>query len=161
MTEDQVRSQAAEILGFSNPADGISGVGQLTTFNQLGFCGVSDKPDGWYLPTNRNDVAIILEVKRSSANIASQSCVSEILKNVRIARRKYRRVVGILYNGDDVLVYKNETRAATIHSLQCKEYYLGLWEVNQIDKQKIYRLTKQINDNLHFNFKRSRTFTIA
>lgn len=153
MTEDQVRSQAADILGFSNPADNISGVGQLTTFNNLGFRGVSDKPDGWYLPANKSEVAIILEVKRSSANISSPNCIAEILKNIKIAKRKYRRVVGILYNGDDVLVYKNETRVATIHALQCKEYYLGLWEINKIDKQKIYRLTKQINDNLHFNFK--------
>lgn len=153
MTEDQVRSQAATILGFANPADKVSGVGQLTTFNQLGFRGNSDKPDGWFLPCNTHDVAIILETKRSSANITTQNCIDEILKNVRIARRKYKRVVGILYNGDDVLVYKNETRVATIHSLQSKEYYFGLWEENRIDKQKIYRLTKQINDNLHFNFK--------
>ena len=153
MTEDQVRSQAATILGFANPADQVSGVGQLTTFNQLGFRGVSDKPDGWYLPSNTHEVAIILETKRSSADISARGCINEILKNVRIARRKYNRVVGILYNGDDVLVFKNETRVPTIHNLQNKEYYLGLWEENRIDKQKIYRLTKQINDNLHFNFK--------
>ena len=153
MTEDQVRSKAVKILGFADPADKISGVGQLTTFNQLGFRGSFYKPDGWYLPTNHAEVAIILEVKSSSTNITSNSCIAEILKNVKIARRKYRRVVGILYNGDDVLVYKNGTRVATIHDLQCKEYYIGLWNVLKIDKQKIYCLTKQINDNLHFNFK--------
>ena len=153
MTEDQVRSRAAEILGFSNPADDISGVGQLTTFNQLGFRGVMDKPDGWYLPANLGEVAIILEVKCSTTNITTLKCIAELLKNVKIARRKYRRVVGILYNGEDVLVYKNVTRVSTINTLQSKEYYLGLWNVNQIDKQKIYRLTKRINDNLHFNFK--------
>lgn len=153
MTEDQVSSKAASILGFSDPADNISGVGQLTTFNQLGFCGVSDKPDGWYLPANFNEVAIILEVKSSAINITTQKCVAELLKNVRIARRKYRRVVGILYNGEDVLVYKNETRVSSIYDLQRKEYYFTLWDVNRIDKQKIYNITKQINDNLHFNFK--------
>ena len=33
-----------------------------------------------------------------------------------------------------------------------KEYYLALFEQNTIDKQKIYNLTKKINDALHFKF---------
>lgn len=49
LTEDAVRDIARDILGFKNK-DGVrSDVGQLTTFNQLGFKGVADKPDGWYL----------------------------------------------------------------------------------------------------------------
>lgn len=50
MTEDEVRDKAREILKW----DGMgvtAGVGQLTTFNQLGFKGKLDKPDGWYLPS--------------------------------------------------------------------------------------------------------------
>ena len=33
-----------------------------------------------------------------------------------------------------------------------KEYYLGWFHQNKIDKQKIYILTKRINDCLHFDF---------
>ena len=53
MTEDEVRRQAHRVLGFDNVPDGVrAGTGQITTFNQLGFPGVIDKPDGWWLPDN-------------------------------------------------------------------------------------------------------------
>lgn len=49
LTEDAVRDKARDILGFKDK-DGVrSGVGQITTFNQLGFPGVSDKPDWSYM----------------------------------------------------------------------------------------------------------------
>ncbi|MDN5055702.1 hypothetical protein, partial [Aliarcobacter butzleri] len=58
-TEDQVRDEAKLILGFNEVEKSIhQGTGQITTFNQLGFKGINDKPDGWYLPKNINDVAI-------------------------------------------------------------------------------------------------------
>ena len=69
-----------------------------------------------------------------------------------MARTKYKNVVGILYNGIDILVYKNEELAPGEKELRNKEYYLGLFAQNTIDKQKIYTLTKRINDSLHFNF---------
>ena len=65
LTEDIVRDSAGKILEFKNEKNVQSGVGQLTTFNQLGFKGVSDKPDGWYLPDNCEETAIILETKNS------------------------------------------------------------------------------------------------
>ena len=50
-TEDQVRNIAEQTLGFNDGEnDVVQGTGQITTFNQLGFKGKSDKPDGWYLP---------------------------------------------------------------------------------------------------------------
>ena len=53
-TEDQVRDEAQRALGFDEKQDHVKqGTGQITTFNQLGFKGVSDKPDGWYLPDNQ------------------------------------------------------------------------------------------------------------
>ena len=63
MTEDSVRDLARETLGLVNSEIARAGVGQLTTFNQLGFLGVADKPDGWYLPNNKNEVAVVLETK--------------------------------------------------------------------------------------------------
>ena len=45
-TEDQVRDEAKIILGFDEIENGVQqGTGQITTFNQLGFKGVVDKPD--------------------------------------------------------------------------------------------------------------------
>lgn len=52
LTEDAVRDLARDILGLADSDAARAGVGQLTTFNQLGFAGVADKPDGWYLPKN-------------------------------------------------------------------------------------------------------------
>ena len=60
LTEDQVRDKAKEILGLENTETALSGVGQITTFNQLGFKGISNKPDGWYLPNETAFPALIL-----------------------------------------------------------------------------------------------------
>lgn len=151
-TEDQVRDKAKEILGFGNIENVKTGVGQLTTFNQLGFKGISDKPDGWYLPNDKKQVAIILETKNSKEDVSKQKWKDEILKNIKIVLKKYKKVVGILYNGYDVAVFKNLEEESVINGLQNKEYYLSLFDVNTIDKQKIYNLTKKINDCLHFEF---------
>ena len=151
-TEDQVRDKAKEILGFGNVENVETGVGELTTFNQLGFKGISDKPDGWYLPNDKKQVAIILETKNSKEDVSKQKWKDEILKNIKIVLKKYKKVVGILYNGYDVAVFKNLEEESVINGLQNKEYYLSLFDVNTIDKQKIYNLTKKINDCLHFEF---------
>lgn len=151
-TEDQVRDKAKEILGFGNVENVETGVGQLTTFNQLGFKGISDKPDGWYLPNDKKQVAIILETKNSKEDVSKQKWKDEILKNIKIVLKKYKKVVGILYNGYDVAVFKNLEEESVINGLQNKKYYLSLFDVNTIDKQKIYNLTKKINDCLHFEF---------
>lgn len=45
-TEDQVRDSAKIILGFDVAEAKVQqGTGQITTFNQLGFTGINDKPD--------------------------------------------------------------------------------------------------------------------
>ena len=72
-TEDEVRNEAREILGFNENEEGIKqGAGQVTTFNQLGFTGISDKPDGWYLPDDASKVAIILETKSELEDISKE-----------------------------------------------------------------------------------------
>lgn len=152
LTEDQVRDKAKEILGFSNVENVETGVGQLTTFNQLGFKGISDKPDGWYLPNDKKQVAIILETKNSKEDVSKQKWKDEVLKNIKIVLKKYKNVIGILYNGYDVCVFKNLEEETVVSGLQNKEYYLSLFDINTIDKQKIYNLTKKINDCLHFDF---------
>lgn len=147
-TEDQVRDSAKLILGFDAIEDKIKqGTGQITTFNQLGFKGINDKPDGWYLPEDHNIPAIVLETKSETEDISLQKWVDELIKNCNIVATKYTQVVGILYNGVDIRVFKNnieETETST--TLQNKAYYISLFTKNTIDKQRIYNLTKKIND---------------
>ncbi len=152
-TEDQVRDDANKILGLNDTETAKSGVGQLTSFAKLGFKGegTNYRPDGWYLPNETNFPAIILEVKKEDCDL-KQAQIDEVLKNCRVAHTKYKNVVGILYNGIDILVYKNEELVPNEKELHNKEYYLGLFAQNTIDKQKIYNLTKRINDSLHINF---------
>lgn len=152
LTEDEVRDLAKNTLHLANEKYVKAGVGQLTSFNQLGFKGVQDKPDGWYLPKNTNDVAIILETKNSNIDISKQNWINELIKNIKITLTKYKKVIGILYNGEDVIVYKNLEQIKTVNTLQNKEYYLSLFKENKIDKQQIYNVTKKINDSLHFQF---------
>ena len=152
-TEDQVRDDANKILGLKDTETALAGVGQLTSFAKLGFKGegANYRPDGWYLPNETNFPAIILEVKKEDCDL-KQAQIDEVLKNCRVAHTKYKNVIGILYNGIDILVYKNEELVPGEKELHNKEHYLGLFAQNTIDKQKIYNLTKRINDSLHFNF---------
>ena len=153
LTEDQVRDKARLILAFEDTETVQSGVGQLTTFKKLGFngSGFNNRPDGWYLPHQTMFPAIILEAKSEETNLR-QPQIDELMKNCAIAHSKYKNVVGILYNGFDIKVYKNEELLPEENELHNKEHYLGLFERNNIDKQKIYNLTKRINDSLHFRF---------
>ena len=151
MTEDKVRDLAKHKLGLEDTETAKAGVGQLTTFNQLGFKGVSDRPDGWYLPNEKMFPAIILEVKSVVTPLKEQQ-IAELLKNCKIASSQYAKVVGILYNGEDIVVFKNGEKLQGETELYNKEYYLNLFAENLIDKSKIFRLTKRINDTLHFSF---------
>lgn len=159
-TEDEVRDSAKYILGFDENEPNVKqGTGQITTFNQLGFKGVSDKPDGWYLPNDKQDIAIILETKSEKEDIYLEKHVKELLKNIEITSRQYKRIVGILYNGIDVRVIKyikgrdgHEEIKDVARTLQNKRYYIALFKENRINKQLIYSLTKKINDCLHTQF---------
>lgn len=135
MTEDQVRDLVKEKLKLGNYPDVVSGTGQITTFNQLGFKGVIDKPDGWYLPKNKNQVAIMIETKATSVPLRKKE-EEELLKNIRIIRAKYEKVVGILYNGENIRVFKNEKETSSPEHLQPIEYYLSLFNKEGIDKAK-------------------------
>lgn len=153
-TEDQVRDGAKITLGFDKTEAKVQqGTGQITTFNQLGFKGIIDKPDGWYLPDDLNTPAIILETKSEAEDISLQKWADELKKNCNIVLAKYTQVVGILYNGTDVRVFLNNSELSDAAStLQDKTYYLSLFTKNAIDKQRIYNLTKKINDCLHIDF---------
>lgn len=151
-TEDEIREMGGFILGFKEEIKyAKAGVGQITTFNQLGFAGVNDKPDGWYLPNNTGEPAIIFEAKSSNIELKNKQ-IEEIKKNCTIALTKYRNVIGILWNGYDIKVFRNNNEIETVSELQNKEYYIGLFNKNKIDKDKIYNLTAKINNCLHNKF---------
>ena len=92
-TEDQVRNEAGFTLGLIDEkgnnvetSEFISGVGQITTFIQLGsklktsdFIGISDKPDGWFLPYNQNDVAVVIETKSEKEDISKKKWEEELI----------------------------------------------------------------------------------
>lgn len=153
-TEDEVRDSAKLILGFDKTEPKVKqGTGQITTFNQLGFKGVIDKPDGWYLSEDNGIPAIILETKSEAEDISLQKWVKELKKNCNIVLKQYKHIVGILYNGQNIRVFLDNIEAeSTAPTLQDKSYYLTLFTKNTIDKQQIYNLTKRINDCLHIDF---------
>lgn len=159
LTEDVVRGMAKDKLNLVSNDKAVSDVGQLTTFNVLSktmnipeFEGISDKPDGWYLPYNHNETAIIVEAKNSDMNLDLAKFVEEIRKNCSIAMEYYKNVIGILYNGYETRVFLNNKPMDSPNELQDKEFYINRLKDEPIDKNKIFLLTKSINDNLHFNF---------
>lgn len=157
-TEDQISEEAAKILGFDDGEEKVvQGVGQLTSFNSLGFKseGKNCKPDGWYLPDDTSRAAIILEVKSSDKCLSAKSCEDEIQRNVAVARQKYNHAVGILYNGNEIRIWKDgvEIKSGLSSKLEHKSYYTRLFSQTVIDKQQIYNVTKRINDSLHNDFK--------
>lgn len=152
LTEDVVRDKAGKILGFEDTKEVKSGVGQLTTFNQLGFKGNSKKPDGWYLPKDKGQPAIILETKNSDEDVETKDWINEIIDNCNIALKKYNNVFGILYNGYEIKGFKNCEPIDIADELQDKDYYLAFFKNDKIDKELIYRLTARINNCLHFQF---------
>ena len=155
MTEDEVRQLSKHILGFNTDENAISDVGQITTFNMLGFPGINDKPDGWYIPFDKMVPAIILETKSTKINLKKKE-TDELIKNCNIVLKQYKNVVGLIYNGIQVKAFKNNglsmEEIPVLTELQNKEYYLSFFNQDKIDKQKIFNLTKQINNCLHFDF---------
>ena len=154
VTEDEVRDNDKIALGFNEKEKGIQqGTGQITTFNQLGIKGVSDKPDGWYIPDNKNAVAILLETKNSNEDIGTKKIVDEIKKNCQILiDAGYKKVVGILHNGYKTAGFLNNEPIDIPNEIQPKKFYIDLVNEQGIPTQKIYDVTRSINNNLHINF---------
>lgn len=150
--EGEIRDNAKDVLGLT-PQDGVlAGCDQIRTFNQLGFPGVMDKPDGWWLPEDTSRIALILEAKAESVDIDTKKCIDEIRKNCTIAMTRYDHVVGILYNGKMTRAFKNNIPIDVPDELQSKEYYFAKFSDSPIDKNLIYTLTARINNCLHNRF---------
>lgn len=165
LSEDQVRDKARKILNFYDDDKALSDTGQLTSFNVLGqnfrsnpWKGDNHKPDGWYLPKDKSMPCLLLEAKASDKDLAI-TAEDEIKRNMKIALKRYPNVMGITYNGKDVKVYRNEesgcddfVEAQLADRLQNKDYYLHVFLDKPVDTQEIYKLTRRINDDLHFKF---------
>lgn len=153
-TEDEVRDHSKIILGFDKKEKEVKqGTGQITTFNQLGFKGVNDKPDGWYFPDDASKPAIVLETKSELEDVSKEKWVKELFKNVDVVATKYPKIIGILYNGIDIRVFKNKTELLDVSDqLEDKEYYLALCTNEKLNKDYIYEVTQRINNCLHFKF---------
>ncbi len=151
LSKDIIRDKARDILGLEDTETAQAGVGQLTSWNKLGFKNIKGAPDGWYLPNVTTFPAIIAEFKSSDIALGKPQ-IEELLKNINITKTKYKNVIGILWNGEDICVYKDEQLLEKENELRNKEYYLGLYAENHIDQQQIFTITKRINDSLHFNF---------
>lgn len=162
--EDQVRDGyvdekmfhpgAKQILGFDKPEDGvIQGTGQIMSFGELGFPGIKDRPDGWYLPEN-SYVAIVLETKSEKENIHAPKWEKELLKNVKIVSQRYKHVIGILYNGIETKVYIDGVWSQKFPSaLQPKEYYLAYFKSASIDRDLIWKSTAKLNNMMEKQIK--------
>ena len=155
LTEDTVRENAGKILGFTKIKNVKCGVGQITTFNQLGIKGNGKdrKPDGWYLPKDKGAIAIILETKNSSEDLGKKKWIEEIKQNCQIVMDAgYTHVIGLLHNGYDTTGFKNNNPIDVPNELQDKEYYFKYFTEECIDKERIYTLTARINNCLHSEF---------
>lgn len=155
LTEDEVRENAGKTLGFAKIKNVKCGVGQLTTFNQLGIKekGKDKKPDGWYLPRDKGAIAIILETKNSNEDIGKTKWINEIKQNCQIVMDAgYTHVIGLLHNGYKTSGFKNNVPIDVPNVLQDKEYYFKFFTEECIDKERIYTLTARINNCLHSEF---------
>ena len=157
LSEDKIRDRAREILGFYDDNEAVSGTGQITTFNQLDnkyFKGIQYKPDGWYFPKDISQTAIILETKApSSKNDDLEKDREQLFKYMQITAQKYKKVLGILYNGEDVLVYNDsQKQIINVNTLLHKNYYLKLANRIPIDIDAIQSCTIAINELLHHKF---------
>ena len=154
-TEDENRDEARDIIGLNSNNKVNAGVGQQTTFKLLGFkcAGERYKPDGWFLPSDKGRPAIVLEVKGESVNIERDG-LKQIQKYIEVVRTQYKHVIGIVYNGASVRVFKNEKEVTDDVSgkLEPASYYQALFTNSRIDKEKIYELTERINNVLHYQF---------
>ena len=165
MTEDNVRNMAGlkmglvDMIGTSIENDDcFSGAGQITTFNKIGeimgikeFVGISDKPDGWYLPFNKSEPAIIVECKSEDKKNRKNSYVNELMKNIDIVHKIYMHTIGILFDGKETRIFFDKVERTDLSkNIENKDYYISKYKSKGIDRDKIFKLTSKINNKMHF-----------
>lgn len=158
LSEDKVRNKAKEILSFYDSIEAKSDTGQITSFKELLNIPMSEggglKPDGWYLPKDFSKTAIILETKALDDKAKDlEKEKNQLFKYLQITKTKYNKVIGILYNGLDTLVYNDEFKQIKeVNELLDKNYYLKYFNRKPIDVDSIQTCTIAINELLHHKF---------
>lgn len=102
-----MREYAEYILGFEDTETVLSGTGQVKTFNQPVFMRSQTNLTAG-ISRITHYPAIILEAKATDVKLEKHT--AEFQKNCNITATKYKNVVGILYNGYEIIVFKNEQR---------------------------------------------------
>lgn len=98
------------------------------------------KPDGWYLPKDRSMPAIILETKSEKEDLSNRKWVQELFDNIKVVDAQYEKIIGILYNGQDIRVFKYyEELTKLSKQLQSRQVFLSLNQVLHMMK-KIFLL---------------------
>lgn len=161
MSEDEVRERMAQVMGITGNIKNVRmGVGQLTSFctilgkERCERYGINKnlKPDMWYLPENYNDVAIVGDAKKCPSNLEKE--ISQVRDKYMVELSKmYDKVVGFLWNVDDIIVMTRIngelTRCDEETQLMPKEYYIKKITDKNVDSNKIKRTAQMINDLLH------------
>lgn len=156
LTEDEVRRLAHETLFANCTADAVFDTGQITKFNSLGFPGVMQAPDAWYLPKKLHEVTCVFEFKSESHGL-DDDARKQLFDEMEIVLTKYAKVCGVLWDGKHIEVY-TQRRGDDCNfvegevTLEPVSHYVRLFEVTSVDRQEVYRLTASINNNLHFEF---------
>lgn len=166
ITEDIIRQTTAMMLQLYPTNNTIAGVGQLTSFKQLGQTLNSDnpvwkneanRPDGWVLPRNSNKSALVFEFKNSQQDLSNSDIQNELKTNMTIANTVYNTVIGVLYNGFQSRIYIKtygntikERKDLRDHCLMSTSHYLKLkynkQQTTQLEKPKLIQ-TKPHKDN--------------
>lgn len=106
------------------------------------------------MPKDFNQTAIILETKAlDEKKNELEKEKDQLFKYLQITKRKYKKVIGILYNGLDTLVYNDEFKQIKeVNALFDKSYYLKYFNRKPIDVDAIQTCTIAINELLHHKF---------
>lgn len=158
LSEDEVRFLARQTLfdGCDDNAhfDIDFGTGQITKFNKLGFPGVLQAPDGWYLPHDERRAAVVFEFKDECVTFGDKHR-KQLFENMVIVASRYRRVCGVLWNGRSIEVYAmdgDERWQLEDEQTLCPVgHYVDIFNRSQYDSDYIQTLTMRINNALHFD----------
>lgn len=171
-SEDIVeREYAAKILGLDKVDSNkiIAGIGQrggklgssLGQIVELNKVDAAQAPDFWYFPKNTFKVAVVGETKGYKPNSPdfTKSDINQIKKYLNIVSKFYNKVIGILYNGGKIMVYKYTKGVMEYELLESEkflqpiEYYINLFDNTYVGADFVMDKAREINDALNFDFK--------
>ncbi|MDT3947990.1 N-6 DNA methylase [Staphylococcus haemolyticus] len=139
-SEFEIVKEVTMKIGLENKTDG-----SLIRYSNTDFPNiVARKPDGIYEYEN---LIIVLDAKAEGGKFTNQ--LEDYIYAEKIMN-PMKDIIGIKYNGVETHVYKDYiTNKLDDNHLADYKYYLTLFANKTIDQTKIYRLTRNINNNLN------------